>query len=104
MDLLPVVVMVAPVGASVADPDGASCYRSVPGCTSHLSVEGSCVTVVDCHSALLGHVSWLSTPVANICCLFSFCSFSSLMVVGVSFAFSFVVVSFSFAISILSFE
>ena len=101
MDLLPVVVVVAPVDASVTDPDDTSCCRSV--CLV-IGVEGSCVTVVDRHSALFGHVSWLSTSVANICCVFFFCPFSSLLVVVVSFAFSFVVVSFSFAISFLSFE
>ena len=42
--------------------------------------------------------------VGDICCLLSFCSFSYLLVVVVSFAFSFVAVFFSFAISLLSFE
>ena len=37
MDLLPVLAVVAPVGASVTDPGDTSCCRSVPGCTSHLS-------------------------------------------------------------------
>ena len=94
MDLLPVVVVVAPVGASVTDPGDTSCCRSglvVPVICLIIGVEGSCVAV-DRHSALFASV-------ANIGCVFSFCSFSSLLVIIVSFAFSFVAVSLSFAIS-----
>ena len=106
MNLLPVLVVVMLVDASASGPGRTSCRRSVPDCASHLSghIEGSSVAVVDRHSALFSYVSWLPTSVANICCMLSFCSFSSLLVVESSFAFSFVVVSFSFAISLLSFE
>ena len=57
------------------------------------------VVVVDGHSALLGHVPWLSTSVAHICGLLSFCSFASFAVVVVSFTF---VVSFSFSFVVVS--
>ena len=101
MDLLPVMVVVTLVGAFVSGPGGTSCCRSAPNCTSHLviGVEVSSVAVVDRHSALFGHVSWLSASVANMCCLLAFCSSSSLLVAVVSFTFAFVVVSFSFAVS-----
>ena len=62
-------------------------------------VEVASVSVVDSHSALFGHVSWLTASVANICRMLSFFSFSSLIVV-VSFPFSFVVVSFSERVSL----
>ena len=45
------------------------------------------VIVVNGHSALLGHVSWLTASVAYVCGLLSFCSFASFAVVVVSFTF-----------------
>ena len=59
-----------------------------------VGVEVASVAVVDRHSALLGHVSRLSASVAKICRTLSFCSFSSLLVVVVSFAFAFVAAPF----------
>ena len=59
------------------------------------------VIVVDGHSALLGHVSWLSASVAYVCGLLSFCSFASFAVVVVSFTF---VISFSFSFVVSAFE
>ena len=107
MNQLAVVVVVTQAITSVSDPGGTSCCRSVSGCGSHLSAVGvkvASVAVLDRHSTLFGHVSWLAVrPVANRCCTLSVCSFSSLFVVVVSFAFSFVAVSFSLTIS-LSFE
>ena len=60
---------------------------TVPVICLVIGVEVASVVVVDGHSALLGHVSWLSTSVANICCALSFCSFSCLLVAVISFSF-----------------
>ena len=75
---------------------------SVPVICLVIGVEVAGVAVVDRHSTLFGHMSWLSASVAIICCLLSFCSISSWLIVVVPLAFSFVAVSFSFAISLLS--
>ena len=62
------------------------------------------VEVASVAVALFGYVPWLSTSEANICCMLSSCSFSSLLVVVVPFAFSFVAVPLSFVKLLLSFE
>ena len=79
-------------------------HLTVPVICLVVDVEVASVTVVDRHSALFRHASWLSASVTNMCRTLSFCSFSSLLVVVVPFAFPFVTVSFSFAVSLLSFE
>ena len=66
MDLLPVVVVVVLVGASVTDPDDASCCRSVPDCTSHLS--GHWCQKFLCHSCRSPLcIVWPCVLVAHIC-------------------------------------
>ena len=76
INLLVVAVLVV---APVFDPGGTVCCHSALGCAA---VPVICLTVgvnvVNRHSALFGHVSWLSTSVASMSCMFSFCSFSYL--------------------------
>ena len=94
MDLLPVVVVVAQVDASVTDPGDTSCCRSVPGCTRHLSghwcrrflcrscrsplcIVWPCVLVVRICSKHLLHVFLLLlfflVGCCSILCLFRYC-------------------------------
>ena len=104
---VPIMAIVTSCNPEMGTVDGSAACKgclTVPVICLVIAIEGSSVAAIDRLSALFSHVSWIPTSVVNICCTLSFCSFSSLLVVVVPFAFSFVAVSCSFAISLLSFE
>ena len=87
------------LGCTVSGPGCARCCRKCPVCCT-TETRGLCccsLQVADRNLAVLGEVSRLSTPLADVHCCFPFCSFA----VSLSFVFSF---SFSFVESCESFS